>query len=593
MSWSCRTKPRSLIKTVQWFPFFASLKGQNWNDKIDKVSRFDNKPIHPIRREYIYHAHNDEDDFLSSISFSEYCNGQKDKKETESNGRNDKTTFEFFGFGYVNTSGVICISEVGNKIVNGTFDNEDYLKQLMKLRLPNSITKVPKDDGSGVGIYPFEIVLRCFEEFDSLNRSELALLFGCIRRNEINNAISSIKEFKKQYQLIDNKNDTKKIKKIFKSIYQQFYREKMNAIGTYYDYAEALSRTLIYTGLFSVSGRSIATKLRVSDHSRTKVKMLQEKYSFGELINFNNVDDYMEWFGSSKNVVLPWDNIEERKKIISEKAELLLEKRKATDKMFDDKADLSEMQIEAILKETINCKDVNDLKVYEHALSNAIVQHNEEFFVKISSKTKPERDKIIEKYNDILDNDDMSALWLEVNTWKSLVAINGEQRVKRNFNIEDDLTPRSFAPGVGNTPDMELYKNGYIIVPEVSLMTGVQQWEHEASSVVSHVLGFIEEFSEKEVLGLFISSKINVRTMWQFYILNRESWVGNPVPVIPFTVKQYMNIIEYIYKYDLTIDDFKCLLDILNKSTYEHSNYREWEHGIETIIESWKRTSVA
>ena len=91
----------------------------------------------------------------------------------------------------------------------------------------------------------------------------------------------------------------------------------------------------------------------------------------------------------------------------------------------------------------------------------------------------------------------MSALWLEVNTWKSLIAISGEQVVKRNFKIEDDLTPKSFAPGVGNTPDMELYKNGYIIVPEVSLMTGVRQWEHEASSVIDHVLSFMNENKEK------------------------------------------------------------------------------------------------
>ena len=81
----------------------------------------------------------------------------------------------------------------------------------------------------------------------------------------------------------------------------------------------------------------------------------------------------------------------------------------------------------------------------------------------------------------------MSALWLEVNTWKSLVSINGEKKVVPNFKMEEDLTPRAFAPGLNNTPDMELYTKEFTIVPEVSLMTGKVQWEHEASSVIDHV----------------------------------------------------------------------------------------------------------
>ena len=61
-----------------------------------------------------------------------------------------------------------------------------------------------------------------------------------------------------------------------------------------------------------------------------------------------------------------------------------------------------------------------------------------------------------------------------------------------NFTIEEDLSPRFFAPGKGNTPDMELYKDDYVIVPEVSLMTGVLQWEHEASSVIDHILNIMK-----------------------------------------------------------------------------------------------------
>lgn len=204
------------------------------------------------------------------------------------------------------------------------------------------------------------------------------------------------------------------------------------------------------------------------------------------------------------------------------------------------------------------------------------------------SKTKEERENILSKFQDILANEDMSALWLEVNTWKSLIAINGSHSVKRNFKIEDDLTPKSFAPGVENTPDMELYKDDVMIIPEVSLMTGVRQWEHEASSVIDHVLSFIKEYKEKQVIGLFLFSKINVRTLWQFFILNKESWMGAPVPVVPLTIEQYMEVISHLYDASGNMDDFIRLLKRIAESAVVCKNYQLWEENIRCCIKEWK-----
>ena len=38
MSWGWRTKPRSIIKTVQWFKSFAKLENKNWNYKNEYIS---------------------------------------------------------------------------------------------------------------------------------------------------------------------------------------------------------------------------------------------------------------------------------------------------------------------------------------------------------------------------------------------------------------------------------------------------------------------------------------------------------------------------------------------------------------------------
>ena len=182
----------------------------------------------------------------------------------------------------------------------------------------------------------------------------------------------------------------------------------------------------------------------------------------------------------------------------------------------------------------------------------------------------------------------MKALWLEVNTWKSLLAIDGDKIVKRNFKIEEDLTPKSFAPGIGNTPDMEMYAGNYIIIPEVSLMTGVRQWEHEASSVIDHVHSFIKDNQNKTVIGLFISSSINIRTKWQFFILNRESWIIQPVPVVPMTIKQYKDIIEVFYKHNLDITQLISLIEKIKKYALESKHFDEWFINTDSFISNWK-----
>lgn len=587
MSWFWRTKPRSIIKTIQWFPYFAALKGKNWDEKAGYLSCFDNKPVHPARREYIYSAHSEGDNWLSSISFEEYLQADKDQKETESNGRNDKTTFEFFGFGYVDEKGTICVTEAGNKIVQGTFDSEDYLKQLLKLRLPNMTAK-SKGMGSGAGVFPFQLVLTAFQHFDSLNRSELVLLFGCVNEADFNKAMEAVGEFRQRYDGIENKNDRVKVKGLCREIFVSYYGDISNNIDTYYEYAEALSRTLVYTGLFTWSGRSIASKIRVAEHSAAKVKMLQEKYIFALPDNFLNLHDYMDWYGSARNVVLPWENVDERKKLIEDKADMLLSKLEEAGSFYADTAELSVSDINEIKELAKSNSDVSDLKQYENKISKAFVSHSEEYFKRILSKEKKARKEILEKFDDILDNDDMSALWLEVNTWKSLIAIEGSHQVKRNFKIEDDLMPKSFAPGVGNTPDMELYGDGYILIPEVSLMTGVRQWEHEASSVIDHVLSFIKQHEGQKVMGLFLSSRLNIRTIWQFFILNRESWMETPVPVVPLTIKQYMGIVSFIYDRNLQIDQFMELIQEMSDAAFHCCNFREWEDRLNTTIQSWK-----
>lgn len=592
MSWWWRTKPRSILRTVQWFKFFSELEGQNWNEEDKtKFSKFGNNKIHPVRRNYIYKAHKEEDIYIKTLTFSQYIAGQYDKNETESNGRNDKITFEFFGFGFVNKSGIINVTKVGKRIVEGKFDSEDFLKQLLKLQFPNPVSSNVKGFGKVDQIFPLELLIQAINKFEYLNRSEIALLFGCKNKEMFENAFSAIDMFRDKYNKLPNKNDTAEVKKIFEKTYEKAYGNLENQSGSYYDYAEAFCRCLIYTGIFKSSGRSLATKIRVPEYSRKKFDMLLTQYEFKAPVFEKNIEKYMEWYGDSDSTHLPWENFELRKEIVEEKIDFIKDL-----KSNNDFVDFYQGNIENIVDEFIKEKEekierelsITNLKDVENELTEFIVNLNEEQYIKVYSQTKKARDEILEKYDEILDTIDMGALWLEVNTWKSLLALPGEKIVKRNFAVEEDLTPKSFAPGIGNTPDMELYTGDYIIIPEVSLMSGIQQWEHEASSVIDHVLSFINEFENKKVRGLFISSSLNIRTKWQFFILNKESWIGKPVPVIPMTIEQYKDIMSVFYEKNLDVTIFVELLEKMQLCALNSDNFNLWFDNSKQLVNEWK-----
>ena len=596
MSWWWRTKPRSIARTIQWFADFANLKEQNWNETSDKTSGFRNQKIHPIRRLYIYNAHREEDEKLNSLSLREYLSGSDDKKETESNGRNDKITFEFFGFGFVNKKGIIKVTRVGERIQNNKFDSEDFLKQLLKLQFPNPVSPSLKGFDTDDFVFPLEILSLAIDKYGYLNRSEVALLFGCANKSKINNAFEAISYFRQKYQALGNKTKTNEVKVIFKDAFVKGYGELDNKVDSYYDYAEAFCRCLLYTGIFKATGRSIATQISVPDYSKIKFDKILTSYTF-QRKTFTNINEYMEWFGDTDSTNLPWDDVETRKQIIEEKLRYLsnlYKEKEIASKYGKFIGDDVERKVKRETKGLAKATTITELKDLENDLVNFITSLNERKYIETYAQSKEARKNILKTFDDILRTIDMGALWLEVNTWKSLLAIRGEKEVIRHFEVEEDLTPKSFAPGIGNTPDMEMHSGNYIIIPEVSLMTGVRQWEHEASSVIDHVLSYINKNDDKKIVrGLFISSSLNIRTKWQFFILSKESWVGKPVPVIPLTINQYKNIVSVVYKKNLAIEDFIKAIESIYSIALKAKNYEEWIDQTRIYVENWGKGEIS
>lgn len=587
MSWSWRTKPRSILKTIEWFKSLNKLDGEEW-DKIEGVSNNKN-PIHPVRRKYYYNTQQKIDNSpIASLSYEEYLSGKYDgRADSESNARNDMSTYKFFGLGYSDTKGIVRITRAGKLIASDNFDGDAFLKQLLKIRFPAPNTDVGRNIEKGKIVYPFELLIKIIHDLEYINRYELCYLFLCDDRKDYDLLFKAISEFRKLYNELSNKNDRLECNKIHTLVKEKYFNSELQN-DTLLTYGDAFIRSLMFSGLFNITGRGNYTKIRVAEHSKKKFDLLFEKYKFKTIIT-EDLDEYMEWFGNTTNIILPWENVSDRKELILDKL-LLLEK------IINDNGEISfdiGINIDELYKKYNNMFDDSDLRAFENDLISTITNINEEMFIQIHSKTKGARKEIISKFEDIVNGDeDMAALWLECNTWKSLVAMNGDKKVKRNFSIEEDLTPRNFAPGVGNTPDMELYTDKYILLSEVSMMSGVQQWQHEGSSVVDHVLRFIDEYTDKKVIAMFLSNSINIRTNWQFFVLNKNSWLNKKIPIIPITISKYIELIKYIYNNNLSIDNFIELLEELHKLALEENKYENWTMDYDKIINNWKKKTI-
>lgn len=565
-TWVLVPKPRSAIKTIQWFPALMKVDGSLWNKK-------DENNEHPVRREYLQYAH----------PFDEF-----NDDDPEVNARMEFARYQTLGLAYLDECKVeserrLIITPAGKELVSSNNKEEVILRQLLKWQFPSNIHS--SSSFSPMKVFPLEVVIHVLEYFKTINRLDATFLFFCNSKEEILETIEKIKKFRNL--IIDE--PANKHREILINNFDKINGYSSNKPETYLDYTDVLFRHLEYTSIFETSGRGDFLRLYVPERAIIKFNQLSKNYDFSFFEDYNDKEKFYSYFGDPFSKLLPWENAVELFEIIESKVALLGN---------------NELAVE--VSALSNATDMHELKSIESKLDSEILDKNEREFINVISKTAEERGRIIQKFKDIESGDeDLSALWLEVNTWKSLVAMDGTHHVKRNFKIELDLTPRSFASGTNNTPDMEFYNQKYILIPEVSIQSGVQQWITEGSSVVEHVskfleikngkkfIGFdaVEKYMNKDnvkaIYGFFLCKKINKRLLWQFYVLNREAWLGEPVAVIPMEISEYISILDAMYKNNISALNFEKMIEEIAQTAKSSENYNTWKEKQSEIVSAF------
>ena len=70
-----------------------------------------------------------------------------------------------------------------------------------------------------------------------------------------------------------------------------------------------------------------------------------------------------------------------------------------------------------------------------------------------------------------------------------------------------------------------------------------------------------------------------------FFVKN--SWLGQPVPVVPIEISDYKKLLEYIYDMDLPASEFEKLIERIILNAKNSQNYREWQSEKVKMINSF------
>lgn len=584
-----RTAPRSIAKLMAWLPYFAQFQQADYQAAVanQEPSTMAKIPVlYPVRRAIRYAIESDADDPdpLTQLTLADFVAGQQpasDFSDKESKVRQIVTTAEQYGLMDAKTA---RLTPVGQRAVAGQLSGEDFLVQLLKMY-------VMVDEHHGV--FPLRTVLQLMAHFGALSRNELTFVFGTLDDAAVPTTIEAVQAFRTAYAKLPSRNDNRAVEALVIKTWHQFFpaTPDRKIISIQHDYTDALRRALEFTELFYSHGRGTAMKLRVSALNQPKLQQLVNDFTFvlppqqsvnGHLVQ-KSARETLAWFGAVGNLSLPWDQPDARVQLVEDKLDHAARLFAAL-----PEAPYAPAQV-AVIKANLAKASIQQLKDLESALDQAVLAQTELLYVQKEAQTPAARQEILERFETILTDKDQAALWLEVNTWRAFVALSGQDKeVIHHFQMNPDLTPKSFAPGTGNTPDMEVHLASSILVPEVSMMAGTVQWEHEASSVIDHVIK-ISQASPKPTLGVFISARINQRTLWQLFLLNHDSWLGQPVPVVPLTIKQFSAMMQVAYATDATAQEVATLLEQISAAARQLTTYIQWPNAIESALDAWAR----
>lgn len=588
MPWRVSTSPRSISIVIERLKALLPVAGLDWNQKSSILTGFtENKSkralrVYPARRRFLLEISGA--DYFASMGYPDeerFLAAGFDTSDMEARARMAMDAFCDYGLAAVSRDGVVLVTSAGRAIAETDVPTELLLAQFMKF---NQITKLSKKR-----VFPLQILATAFLALDALSLEELGVLTLCDSPEDvIEKAIPAIKKYRDDLtkrSLVKNRSKQKREEQLVllharcSEVFEG--TELLNLSTVFRDYPDAVARLMQFTGLWTWRGVGPHKRLRVAPGNTEKLRLLAaHPYVIPEPYQNAAPDDVnyiTEWLGKLGTVELPWAEPDKLRAVLKERVDALL---KATPLPSHKVIELNAI---AVAMETSNSSQ--ELAALESTFRGSVLPLIKQHYTEVISKTEDERREILELLQRIeSDQQENRALWLEAATWRALSSLDAAPLVQHGCRFDEHLNPLSFGPGGAGSPDMFAECSPQVLVAEVTMLRNNEQWIKEGASVIDHVQTLIHRFSAQRVVGVFICPAVYYRTLWQFYILARESWLGKPIPVVPLTLPQFRQLLTRAYSEKKSFQDVTEQLHNLAQKAGAYSTYEGWRDHLTAEI---------
>ncbi len=577
-TWSVPTSPRNPYKLSDELGLLQRFEGQRWNKKTQRA-------------------------FAECLAKSNFFEGSIYAKEPDFSAR-DRINRSPKTFGFVRfDKHKIEITPAGKQLIAKENLEDLFLRQLLKWQYPS-----PKHEGepySNFKIKPFLEILRLVYELKGLTKRELAI-FGVtfIDYRKYDSVKKEIMEFRQKYSGLSGREKKeflvkfhiKKFEKIYlKEIKQGLIktREKKDKDFTVkdfiltkfrnsIDYADAAIRYFRATGLFTISARTF--RLEILDTKETIVKQILKEFKSKPSVYSSKSTIFLDFLGNPDLPALPQDDKDVLVSVIIQNKEKLInlgETALASEKIYK-KSNLQGLNI-AKLKEL---KSNLENKIQSFRIDSEIL--------KLQSYVLYQ--DIIEVFNKIQDRTDVEIpdkpLFFEWNTWRALNMLD-DGEIKGNLILDQDGQPLHTAPG--KMPDIVCFYKDFVLIVEVTLMSGFKQYEAEGEPVARH-LGEIKKILQakgdsRPIYGVFITPKVNSATAAHFYMLRKTkiSFYGGKTRIIPLDLESFLDILKAAKLANgLESSSILRLVSQLDEMADKSKDENHWYEQIVYNTQNWK-----
>lgn len=516
-------------------------------------------------------------EFFQKLQSSEFYEGSQKVKDPAFAAR-DRITRAPKALGFVRLTPSIALTKAGKALLNGAPKDELFTRQLLKFQLPSPYHTQSKE--LQFSVKPYLELLRLIDALDSLSKTEIAMFFLQLTHSdkfaEICQKIRSFRE--KSTQWSGNR----------KEFIENAFKAEVHAI--YHDYIERNFFKVRESDTFSLD-KFIKTKMaNMRDYADAFSRYIRST----ELVTFQR--------HTYRLIISPLKLDEVRFLLdnISPSPEDFLSLESFQDYLFDPYTLelLSDDRATLVRKlKSFGVDDVDETEPLEHLKIRYFERQKKIQSLNIAAEQTKLKDysllpDILSTFDDIRNrNVPDPPLFLEWNVWRAFAMLNHAIRVDGHFKVDIDGMPLSTAPG--NTADLEIEFDDFIILAEVTLSSGATQFKMESDSVPRHIGNCIQR-TEKDVYCLFIAPKIHEGCLAHFYNLNRFATrhYGGKTRIIPVTLAIFEEFVKVGVRNEFSEPhNLKSWLDHLIKLNRDSKHTGEdevtWQKEINESIGSW------